>query len=64
MGTIGLGSFSLHFNSADKVALCIAARCSVNIFLTILKVLSGAAFEFGIHNSALAGALRWRMSRI
>ena len=47
----------LHFSSAAKVELSICERCSVKIFFTFLKVLSGAAFELGIVSRAFARPL-------
>ena len=46
-----VSSFNLHFSSADRVEFPNCERCSVKIFFTVLKVLSGAAFELGIVSS-------------
>ena len=53
-----VSSFSLHFSSADRVEFPNCERCLVKIFFTMLKVLSGAAFELGIVSSAFASAPR------
>ena len=51
-----VSSFNLHFSSADRVEFRNCERCSVKIFCTMLKVLSVAAFKFGIVTSAFASA--------
>ena len=54
-----VSSFNLHFSSADRVEFPNCEPCSVKIFFTVLKVLSGAAFELGIVSSAFASAPKW-----
>ncbi|KAI0231057.1 hypothetical protein LSAT2_018570 [Lamellibrachia satsuma] len=53
-----VSSFNLHFSSADRVEFPKCERCSAKIFFTVLKVLSGAAFELEIVSSAFASAPR------
>ena len=53
-----VSSFKMHFSSTDIIEFPNCERCSVKIFFTTLKVLSGAAFELGIVSSAFACAPR------
>ncbi|KAI0215714.1 hypothetical protein LSAT2_032223 [Lamellibrachia satsuma] len=53
-----VSSFNLHFSSADRVEFPNCERCSAKIFFTMLKVLSGAAYELGIVSSAFVSASR------
>ena len=59
-----VSSFNLPFSSADRVEFPNCEYCSVKIFFTVLKVLSGAAFELGTVSSAFTSAPRRANSKM